>query len=115
MKDGLECIYFIYRINTWAIHMTPQLKKWTTRIGRALRARRKSLGLTLENLSLLSGATVPTLSLIERGRRDVKLSTLVALTEALRIDLPDLFVEEAPHSATGDGTDNAPGYDLDEI
>lgn len=68
-----------------------QLKEWAVRIGRRIRARRKSAGLNLEQLSLLSGAAVPTLSIIERGKRDVKLSTLVSLADALRIELPDLF------------------------
>ena len=53
--------------------------------------RAKSAGLNLEQLSLLSGAAVPTLSIIERGKRDVKLSTLVSLADALRVELPDLF------------------------
>ena len=68
-----------------------QFKEWSEMIGRRIRAHRKSAGLSLEQLSLLSGAAVPTLSIVERGKRDVKLSTLVSLADALRIDLPDLF------------------------
>ena len=75
-----------------------QFREWSVRIGRRIRTQRKSAGLSLEQLSLLSGAAVPTLSIIERGKRDVKLSTLVSLADALRIDLPDLFTVDG----TGD-------------
>ena len=77
-----------------------RIKEWSERIGRRIRAQRESAGLSLEQLSLLSGAAVPTLSIIERGKRDVKLSTLVSLADALRIDLPELFTvngTEDPH------------------
>lgn len=73
-----------------------RFREWSVRIGRRIRAQRRSAGLSLEQLSLLSGAAVPTLSIIERGKRDVKLSTLVSLADALRIDLPDLFMVEGP-------------------
>lgn len=66
---------------------TNQQEIWAERVGVALRARRLDLGLTLQDLSRLSGSTVASLSLIERGKRDVKLSTLVALAAALRTDL----------------------------
>ena len=86
---------------------------WAERIGQQLRSRRKAQGLTLEDLSRLSGSTVPTLSHIERGTRDVKLSTLISLAEALRIDLPKLFYPQTgpeplqPANTVG-------GYSLDD-
>ena len=92
--------------------MNQALKKWTIRIGRTLRERRKSLGLSLEEMSRLSGATVSTLSHIERGNRDVKLSTLVSLAEALRIDLPDLFMDKAGDQDRDELTVDVSGYDL---
>ncbi len=77
---------------------------WAEKIGQKLRERRKKLGLSLEDLSRLSGATTPTLSNIERGKRDVKLSTLISLATALRLELPELFIEV-------DSTANVPGID----
>ena len=49
--------------------------QWAQMIGDRLRERRKHLGLSLEDLSRLSGSTVATLSNIEWGKRHVKLST----------------------------------------
>jgi transcriptional regulator with XRE-family HTH domain len=47
---------------------TNQQEIWAERVGVALRARRLDLGLTLQDLSRLSGSTVASLSLIERGK-----------------------------------------------
>ena len=87
---------------------------WAARLGRTLRDRRKSLGLSLEDLSRLSGPTVPTLSHIERGKRDVKLSTLITLTKALRIEMPDLFIEKDKPPDTPNAEQGTSGYDLDD-
>ena len=88
-----------------------QLKEWSVRIGRRIRARRKSAGLNLEQMSLLSGAAVPTLSIIERGKRDVKLSTLVSLADALRIELPDLFTVGGTEDPLSESLAGAGGRD----
>ncbi|MCE8509211.1 helix-turn-helix transcriptional regulator [Ruegeria pomeroyi] len=87
---------------------------WAQKIGDKLRERRKLLGLSLENLSRLSGSTVPTLSHIERGTRDVKLSTLVSMAAALRIDLSELFVENRTTHVNREPQSGAVGYDLDD-
>ena len=98
------------------MHNDPQVREWAAAIGRELRRRRKAAGLTLEQLSLLSSAAVPTVSHIERGNRDVKLSTLVSLARAVNADLPDLFEKQAENpdrraipertAFFGDGTGN---------
>lgn len=87
---------------------------WAEKIGGKLRARRKHLGLSLEDLSRLSGSTVPTLSNIERGKRDVKLSTLVSLAAALRVDLSALFDDSNDQGPKAEPEPNRAGYDLDE-
>jgi transcriptional regulator with XRE-family HTH domain len=87
---------------------------WAEKIGGRLRERRKSLGLSLGDLSRLSGSTVSTLSNIERGTRDVKLSTLVSLTSALRLDLPSLFVAGDKSGANQSGSKGTGGYRLDD-
>lgn len=87
---------------------------WAEKIGGRLRERRKSLGLSLGDLSRLSGSTVPTLSNIERGTRDVKLSTLVSLTSALRFDLPSLFVEGKDNGSTHSSSRGTGGYRLED-
>lgn len=94
--------------------MTNQLEhqEWAERIGKRLRNLRKTRGLTLGDLSRLSGATVPTLSHLERGTRDVKLSTLVGLANALRVDLPSLLTVEG-QSAEPSSKPDVDGYDLE--
>ena len=88
---------------------------WAKRIGAQIRSRRKHLGLSLEDLSRLSGSTVPTLSHIERGTRDVKLSTLVAIAGALRTDLPDLIGDTSSEQNTRHTPEvHSGGYDLED-
>ncbi|QFT99975.1 Helix-turn-helix protein (plasmid) [Roseovarius sp. THAF8] len=87
--------------------------KWAEKIGASIRIRRKDLGLSLEDLSRLSGSTIPTLSHIERGTRDLKLSTLVSLSRALRTELPSLFQTQTLSSETFPDTEQD-GYDLDD-
>jgi transcriptional regulator with XRE-family HTH domain len=86
---------------------------WAQAIGGRIRDTRKRLGLSLEDLSRLSGSTVSTLSHIERGTRDVKLSTLVSLAAALRIDLSALFVEGDRDNRRTPPTEVC-GYSLDD-
>lgn len=87
--------------------------KWAIEIGKRLRAQRKAEGLSLNELSRLSGSTASTLSHIERGTRDVKLSTLVTLAEALRTDLPHLLGAQDTASTVSKSS-SIDGYDLDD-
>ena len=64
-------------------------------IGGRLREHRKSQGLRLADLSLVSGLTEASISNIERGKRDVKLSRLLALAHALRVMPGHLFQDGA--------------------
>jgi len=93
--------------------MEANWSKWAVQIGKRLRARRKSEGLSLTELSRLSGSTASTLSHIERGTRDVKLSTLVTLAAALRTDLSHLLVPLEDIKSVNDASGVA-GYDLDD-
>lgn len=89
----------------------PQVRHWAVRIGQKLRKRRKALGLSLEEVSLLSGAAVPTVSHIERGNRDARLSTLIALARAARIDLPELFAQESGNKDRRNSEDSIVEHD----
>lgn len=97
--------------------MTPYIQDDLQRaIGSKVRQHRKALGLNLNDLSRLSGIAVPALSLIETGHRDVKLSTLVRLANALRISMVDLVVtDQDAGTAPVDDHSKATGYDLDGI
>ncbi len=95
------------------MNLETNLTKWAAKIGKRLRTRRREVGLSLTDLSRLSGSTASTLSHIERGTRDVKLSTLVALADALRIDLADLVAPQG-REASSDTHSSIDGYDLDD-
>ena len=86
---------------------------WAENIGSNIRTHRKGLGLSLEELSRLSGSSVPTLSHIERGTRDLKLSTLVSLSLALRCDLSAFIQPDTLPASTSTDTDQE-GYDLED-
>ena len=73
---------------------------WTLKyVGKAIRSRRKSEGLRLEDLSLLSGIESASISRIERGRRDSHLSTLARLAAALNLDFRELFADPTVSSS----------------
>ena len=64
----------------------PNENQWglLTDVGKRIRASRKKQGLSLQELSLLSGISSPALSLIETGKRDVRVTTLAKIASALR-------------------------------
>lgn len=90
------------------------LETYQAVIGGRIRSLRKANGLSQTQLATLAGLAVPALSLIENGKRDVKLSTFVRLADALRVDVAAFFRDaEDPAGQTarrpaGDGE----GYDL---
>ena len=61
-------------------------------IGHAIRARRKSLGLTLEEVAKRSGLSPAFISLAERGKASPSIVSLLSLAKALEVTL-DYFME----------------------
>ena len=59
--------------------------------GRRLRSARKSLGWTLQQLSELSGVSVPTISRAERGQLALGYENFAALGRALKMDMNAMF------------------------
>ena len=62
--------------------------------GRRLRSARKSLGWTLQQLSELSGVSVPTISRAERGQLALGYENFAALGRALKMDMNAMFAGE---------------------
>jgi transcriptional regulator with XRE-family HTH domain len=62
-----------------------------TRFGERLRARRLAAGLSQEALAFSSGLHRTEISLLERGGRDPRLSTVVRLAAALGADPAELL------------------------
>lgn len=62
-------------------------------VGTRIRAYRKQLGLTQEELAERVDISPPYLGQIENGRRGVNLSNLIALANALNVTLDDLTTD----------------------
>ena len=56
-------------------------------LGRIIRDRRKSMGLTQTLAGKMVGVHQPTISDVERGEREVKIDTLLKLIGALKLEL----------------------------
>ena len=52
---------------------------------------RKKQNMTLEQLSKMSGISKGHLSKIERKERDSKLSTIIIISKALKVDITELY------------------------
>lgn len=78
--------------------------------GGRIRTAREANDLTLRELARLSGISPSALSLIETGKRDLRLSTLYRIAEALRLDVRDLVEQRAPALPQEDAQGG--GYDL---
>lgn len=61
------------------------------RIEILLREVRKKQNMTLEQLSKMSGISKGHLSKIERQERDPKLSTIIIISKALKVDITELY------------------------
>lgn len=79
--------------------------------GRRIRETRTGQGLSLEQLARLTGISAPALSLIETGKRDLRLTTLKRISDALRVPLTALIADggSAPPPSS---TSSSEGYDL---
>lgn len=78
-------------------------------VGRRIRNAREERGLNLNELARLSGISGPALSLIETGKRDLRVTSLCRIADALRIAPGDLL-EDRPAGATR--ITKRKGYDL---
>jgi transcriptional regulator with XRE-family HTH domain len=79
------------------------------KVGSRLRLAREANDLRLHDPALLSGISAPALSLIETGKRDLRLTGLVRIAAALRTDPCDL-VGEASSRVSAQPTLSGKGY-----
>lgn len=84
-----------------------QLRK-LAETGSRIRKAREATGLNLHELALLSGVSGPALSLIENGKRDLRLTSLFRIAAALRVGAGDLLEERPADAPVASGQ----GYDL---
>src|ERR1700757_3330951 len=66
-------------------------------IASAVRARRRRLGLTLQELADKSGLSAPFLSQVERGQTTPSITSLIAIAQALGVDI-HYFINPPPTS-----------------
>ena len=66
--------------------LSPDTKKWNKEFGKRLKARREELKLTQGEVGKRSGMTQVEISLLERGKSNPLVSTVLALASALNID-----------------------------
>lgn len=88
-------------------------QKRLTEAGGRIRALREKHGLNLHELARLCGISASALSLIETGKRDLRVSSLFKIAAALRVTPGEILNDANGGSAdcrTGQGT----GYDLEE-
>jgi transcriptional regulator with XRE-family HTH domain len=78
--------------------------------GARIRALRESRGLNLHELARLSGISASALSLIENGKRDLRVTSLYRIAEALRVSAGDLLDGEA--GTAEPRSSGSAGYDL---
>jgi transcriptional regulator with XRE-family HTH domain len=81
------------------------------RVGGRIRKIREENGLTLHELARLSGISAPALSLIENGKRDLRLSSLQRIAAALRVADIDLLGDR-PTAGRPAKAGARKGYDL---
>lgn len=77
-------------------------------IGYRIRQARLDAGLTQPELSRLCAISAPALSTIERGKRDLRVTTLHRLAGALKVSVSSLVEDDEAEPPD----DSAEGYDL---
>lgn len=78
----------------------------TVRLGRAIRKRRKRLGMTQEEFAERLGLAHQSLSRIEQGRIAPKMDRLPLIAQNLQCSVADLFRENEDVSSYGDRLDD---------
>lgn len=79
--------------------------------GARIRKLREASGLSLHELARLCGISAPALSLIETGKRDLRITSLYRIASALRVPAGRLL-DDAEHTSPENETGIRHGYDL---
>lgn len=87
-------------------------KQLLAAVGGRIRAARDAAGLKLEELARLSGLSAPALSLIETGKRDLRITTLTRIAAALRAAPGDLLEPRRDAGQARKPPADDEGYDL---
>ncbi|MDX1660032.1 MAG: helix-turn-helix domain-containing protein [Nitriliruptorales bacterium] len=74
-----------------------------SRLGTQLRARRKALRLTQQEVAELAGIAQRTVSLLETGGADTRLETVTAVASVLGLEIVAVDHERAPEILAAEG------------
>lgn len=69
-------------------------------LGKRIAYLRKQNGMNQEEFADVSGKMINTISNIERGLSDPKVTTLMSISQALNISIEELFSENKPKQST---------------
>lgn len=89
----------------------PSQNSELTFVGQRIRKAREEAGLTQQELALLCGISTSALSLIETGKRDLRVSSLFRIAAGLRVSASALLAA-ADEGKAGPDRPAAGGYDL---
>ena len=84
---------------------------YLAQVGQKIRELREARGLNLHELARLCGISAPALSLIETGKRDLRITSLHRIAGALRVPAGSLLDDQEAKSAPPE-TGSQTGYDL---
>ena len=88
-------------------------QKQLAEVGGRIRNAREERGLNLHELARLSGISASALSLIETGKRDLRVTSLLRIAASLRVAAGDLLGNREEESQASK-TDRRGGYDLED-
>lgn len=75
-------------------------------LGKRIAYLRKQKGMNQEEFANISGKMINTISNIERGLSDPKVTTLMSISQALNISIEELFSENKPQQSTEELSNN---------
>ena len=111
MLIGFESLNFTV-FNKQADDLTKEERhKQLAKVGGRIRELREARGLNLHELARLCGISASALSLIETGKRDLRVTSLCRIAVALRVASGDLLADLEERS-TGRNVGVRDGYDL---
>lgn len=88
--------------------------KQLSEVGGRIRALREERGLNLHELAQLCGISASALSLIETGKRDLRITSLYRISGALRVDAGDLLEDRREIGRASEAGQRG-GYDLGDL
>ena len=111
MLNGCKCITFTEFDKQATDVIQHKGHKRLAEVGGRIREMREARGLNLHELARLCGISASALSLIETGKRDLRITSLCRIAAALRVASGDLL-DDREERSPGRKVKDRGGYDL---